>query len=373
MKPGKANGSPHRRVELGTRRPIHAEVCRNRRSATEWVAAAEPIERRAAKDRPGALRPGYVSSSAIPLVRGIPSSNRRTRWKGDGQTPRRRRPGASRGRFDPATPTELRAPTNGAKWTNEQLLFRMLFGFLLVRALLILVKGFGRLPGAVSRAFAAALDAGTRPFHVANYLCALPGGRVLRGGAMGRLMGRTIGHLRASLARESDRTLALALHFPIGWDPYFKYVMTVADVYGYPIKHYDHHRRQLTTRRALGTRFTADHRDSTRRWVATVAARRRRTGDPSHRRTTFALARHVDGCPSAEARDAIVRSERLLTSSTTSFRHVIRCSPTPEHRGQATVTDRLQPSCSPYLFARPASRPVDRDERIPAASISWWS
>jgi hypothetical protein len=27
--------------------------------------------------------------------------------------------------------------------------------------------------------------------------------------------------------------------------------MTVADVYDYPTKHYDHHRRQLTTRQAL--------------------------------------------------------------------------------------------------------------------------
>jgi hypothetical protein len=42
------------------------------------------------------------------------------------------------------------------------------------------------------------------------------------------------------------------MHFPVGWDPYFKDVMTVADVYRYPTQHYDHHRRQLTTRRALG-------------------------------------------------------------------------------------------------------------------------
>ena len=61
-------------------------------------------------------------------------------------------------------------------WTNEQLLFHMLFGFIVVRVLLLLVKGFGRLPPAFSRAFAAILNAGTRPFHVINYLSALPGG-----------------------------------------------------------------------------------------------------------------------------------------------------------------------------------------------------
>ncbi len=153
--------------------------------------------------------------------------------------------------LDSASRAELRAPTNGTRWTNEQLLFHMLFGFLLVRALLPLVEGFARLPDAVSRAFAAALNAGTGAFHVVNYLSALPGNRVLRGAARGRLMDSTIGHLRAGLERESECTLALAMHFPIGWDPYFKDVMTVADIYDYPTQHYDHHRRQLTTRRTL--------------------------------------------------------------------------------------------------------------------------
>jgi hypothetical protein len=155
--------------------------------------------------------------------------------------------------LDSATSAELRMPTNGTKWTNKQLLFHMLFGFILVRVLLPVVKGLGRLPPAVSRTFAAILNAGTRPFHVINYLSALPGGTVLSSRAMGRLMDRTIAGLRRGHARESDRTLMLAMHFPVGWDPYFKDVMTVADVYHYPTQHYDHHRRQLTTHRALHT------------------------------------------------------------------------------------------------------------------------
>ena len=155
--------------------------------------------------------------------------------------------------LDSATGAELAMPTNGTKWTNKQLLFHMLFGFILVRALMPLVKGFGRLPPAASRTFAAILNAGTRPFHVINYLSALPGGTVLSRHATGELMDSTIEHLRGRLARESDHALGLAMHFPVGWDPYFNDVMTVADVYRYPIQHYDHHRRQLTTRRALDT------------------------------------------------------------------------------------------------------------------------
>jgi hypothetical protein len=153
--------------------------------------------------------------------------------------------------LDSATSAELDAATNGTKWTNKQLLFHMLFGFILVRVLLPLVKGFGRLPPDFSRTFAAILNAGTRPFHVVNYLSALPGGTVMSSRAMGKLMDRVINALRRGLARESERTLALAMHFPVGWDPYFKDVMTVADIYHYPTQHYDHHRRQLTTRRAL--------------------------------------------------------------------------------------------------------------------------
>ena len=37
--------------------------------------------------------------------------------------------------LDSATVAELRQPTDGTKWNNEQLLFHMLFGYLLVRNL----------------------------------------------------------------------------------------------------------------------------------------------------------------------------------------------------------------------------------------------
>jgi len=153
--------------------------------------------------------------------------------------------------LDSATGAEFGMPTHGTKWTNKQLLFHMLFGFILVRALMPLVKGFGRLPPAASRTFAAILNAGTRPFHVINYLSALPGGTVLSSHAMGKLMDTTMAHLRDRFARESDHTLEMAMHFPVGWDPYFNDTMTVGDVYHYPTQHYEHHRRQLTTRRAL--------------------------------------------------------------------------------------------------------------------------
>ena len=76
---------------------------------------------------------------------------------------------------DTATVRELRRPSDGTKWTNEQLLFHMVFGYLLVRNLLVLVRGFSQLPDGASRRFAATLNAGTRPFHTVNYVGSLGG------------------------------------------------------------------------------------------------------------------------------------------------------------------------------------------------------
>ena len=145
-----------------------------------------------------------------------------------------------------ATHAELRMPTNGTKWTNKQLLFHMLFGFILVRVLLPLVKGFGRLPPIVSRGFAAILNAGTRPFHVINYLGSLGGARVLGHSGMERVMDRVTSSLIHTVETASDTQLERGMHFPVGWDPYFRDFMTVQDVLHYATQHYDHHRRQLT-------------------------------------------------------------------------------------------------------------------------------
>jgi hypothetical protein len=147
---------------------------------------------------------------------------------------------------DGATVAELRRRSDGTKWSNEQLLFHMLFGYLLVRNLMILVKVFSRLPDSWSRRFAGMLNAGTRPFHVVNYAGSLGGARVLGYPRMVRVMDRVVAGLVSRLERESHEALGRRMHFPVGWDPYFRDWMTRAEVYHYATQHYRHHRRQLT-------------------------------------------------------------------------------------------------------------------------------
>ena len=150
--------------------------------------------------------------------------------------------------LDSATVAELSRPSNGTKWTNGQLLFHMLFGYLIVVRLLVLVRIFGRLPDSFSRAFAGALEASTGPFNAINYFGSVGGPRLLGYAGMGRRFDRVIAKLLRHLDRESDSELSRGMHYPTSWDPYFKTYMTLADVYRYPTQHFEHHRRQLTLR-----------------------------------------------------------------------------------------------------------------------------
>lgn len=146
-----------------------------------------------------------------------------------------------------ADTADLRRRSNGTSWTNEQLLFHMVFGYLVVRTLLPLVHAVSRLPAPVGRGWAALLSSATRPFHVVNYWGSVAAARVFNHARMGSLADRTIAALQRHLDREPEAALHRGMPFPTGWDPYFGY-LTLAEVYRYPTRHFEHHRRQLSLR-----------------------------------------------------------------------------------------------------------------------------
>jgi hypothetical protein len=148
--------------------------------------------------------------------------------------------------LDEAAEADLSRRSNGTRWTNEQLLFHMLFGYMIVRALLPPVRVFGRLPDRASRLFANLLNGATRPFHFVNYLGSCGGAKVFNRRRMGPKLDHVIDSLHRSLNAEPEERLWRAMHFPTHWDPYFKDTMTLAEVYQYATQHFDHHRRQLT-------------------------------------------------------------------------------------------------------------------------------
>jgi hypothetical protein len=145
-----------------------------------------------------------------------------------------------------SSPDDLRRQSAGTRWTNRQLLFHMVFGYLVVRTLLPLVRGFGRLPLSYSRRFAAVLHAVRRPYHLVNYVGSCAGGAFLTPRAVAALLDRTVVALQRTLAGEDERSLGLQMTFPTSWDPYFTDTMTVLEVYHFATQHFTHHQHQLT-------------------------------------------------------------------------------------------------------------------------------
>jgi hypothetical protein len=80
----------------------------------------------------------------------------------------------------------------------------MVFGYMVVRALLPLVHVVSRLPRPVGRAFAAVLNAGTGPFDVVNYWGSRTAARVYDRRRMSRKLDKTITALSRRLEHESS-------------------------------------------------------------------------------------------------------------------------------------------------------------------------
>src|SRR5690625_6479416 len=90
----------------------------------------------------------------------------------------------------------------------------MVFGYMVTRRLLPLVKCFGRLPPSVGNAFAGLLDAGTKPFDWVNYWGSWAASRVYNRHRMARKLRRVTTTLAANLETESHASLGLQMAFP---------------------------------------------------------------------------------------------------------------------------------------------------------------
>jgi hypothetical protein len=147
---------------------------------------------------------------------------------------------------DGANPEDLARQSNGTRWTNRQLLFHMLFGYRVVRVLVPLVKVVSRLPPSIGRGYAALLDIGTRPFNFINYWGSVLGSRLYSDRSMIPMFDAEIRALRRRLDREPEESFGRSMAYPIRWDPFFKDTMTLEDVFHFPTRHFEFHRRQLT-------------------------------------------------------------------------------------------------------------------------------
>jgi hypothetical protein len=145
-----------------------------------------------------------------------------------------------------ATPAALRRRSAGTRWTNEQLLFHLVFGYMIVQALVPLVRVMSRMPLPIQRGFAALLNAGTAPFDVVNYWGSRFAATWFNRNRMVAKLDRVLESLARTLTSAPDVRLQRTMRFPDRWDPFFEREMSLAEVYAYPTRHFDFHRRQLS-------------------------------------------------------------------------------------------------------------------------------
>lgn len=150
-----------------------------------------------------------------------------------------------RGWLAQASPSDLSRSSNGTRWTNEELLFHMVFGYMVVRALLPLHRVMSRMPSPVSAGFAAVLDAATVPFDAVNFWGSRAAARFYNRHRMAARLHRVLVVLGRKLESESPASLARTMPFPTRWDPFFTRGMTLAQLYAYPTEHFDFHAGQL--------------------------------------------------------------------------------------------------------------------------------
>jgi hypothetical protein len=145
-----------------------------------------------------------------------------------------------------ATKADLRGASHGTRWTNRELLFHMLFGYLIVQALLILARLFDRLPTRTNHVYARLLNHTTAFFDVINYLGSRIGAALFTPTHMVHRCDCVITSLHHRLDTETEADLARGMHYPTRWDPFFADYMTIADIYRYPTQHFQFHQQQLT-------------------------------------------------------------------------------------------------------------------------------
>lgn len=145
-----------------------------------------------------------------------------------------------------ASADALRRRSMGTRWTNEELLFHLVFGYMVAQALVPLVRVVSRMPVGFRRAFAALLNAGTVPFDFVNYWGTRFAATWFNRNRMAAKLDRVLESLARSLRRSPPERLRRTMPFPTRWDPFFTADMSLAELYAYPTRHFDFHRAQLS-------------------------------------------------------------------------------------------------------------------------------
>jgi hypothetical protein len=143
--------------------------------------------------------------------------------------------------LDSLSDADLQQESRNPPWTNQQILFHIVFGFFLLPSLIVLVLLFGRLPKSFSKCFATLLNGAVRPFNVINSLGPQGGGRLFTRHELLRTFDLVYALIVRLLQLLPEAELKRGMHYPTQWDPLFSDYMTLAEIFQFPMKHFYFH------------------------------------------------------------------------------------------------------------------------------------
>ena len=147
--------------------------------------------------------------------------------------------------LDSLSENDLRKKSRNPGWTNGEILAHMLFGFIILNALLPMARLWGRLPKWTSKIFAWILNAFTAPFNWVNALGARFQARVFTYKRIGKLYDRVYFSLMKQINSIKDDEWEHGMHYPTRWDSNFSDFMTIEKLFHYPVIHFNFHLGQI--------------------------------------------------------------------------------------------------------------------------------
>ncbi len=147
--------------------------------------------------------------------------------------------------LDSLSESDLRKKSCNAGWTNGEILAHMLFGFIILNALLPMARLWGWFPKWTSRPFAGLLNLFTVPFNWINALGARMQARVFTYHRIGNLFDRIYFSLIKQINSIKDEEWEHGMCYPTRWDANFNDFMTIEKLFHYPVIHFNFHIEQI--------------------------------------------------------------------------------------------------------------------------------
>src|SRR6266496_4682471 len=141
---------------------------------------------------------------------------------------------------------DLNRQSKNEGWTNGEILFHIMFAFILILTLGPMIRFWSRLPKRYSKVFANILNFSTVTFNWINGFAPRMGNKVFTRSRYGKIFDKVYAHLIELLSSIKDNEWNSGMYYPDKWEPLFDEFMTLEKLFYYPIRHLEFHVGQIS-------------------------------------------------------------------------------------------------------------------------------